>query len=235
MSRLGLTLNGKKDTAAITLLYNDSQEKVTGIYHTPGHFKAFLIMSRQPQTTTMATYPEDKPFPLTPYPFCQPNADESTSLASISEWLELPGENEAHDPESNALTPEEWIACNGQEDTTWVVGEPDWLDEGTKNVDIVSGRLLGLGSTSSSDGSIVSPDYDSSSQDTDADFDQPQDQVAEHPLLPDVSNQPIQPGSNPLRGVIRRGDSEDEVQLPERKRPRLERCKQSIPIATAKD
>ena len=64
---------------------------------------------------------ENIPFPRTPYPFDQPHADNFAGLKFVSDWLELPEESEEYYPESNALSPEDWIACNGQEDSTWVV------------------------------------------------------------------------------------------------------------------
>lgn len=183
----------------------------------------------------MANHSNNIPFPRTPYPFEQPSADEFAGLASISDWLQLPEESEEYYPESNALTPEDWIACDGQEDPTWVVGELEWLEEGTKNADIVPGRLLGTESIASSAESTVSLSDLSSPQDTTGDQEQSHDQTAEYTLPPGSPDRPESFCPPPTRGVIRRRDSAEELQLPERKRPRLERCKRLDPTTMMSD
>jgi hypothetical protein len=183
----------------------------------------------------MATHAQGKPFPLTPYPFHRPDADVSTGLASISEWLDLPEGSEEYHPEDNALTPEEWIACDGQEDATWVVGEPDWLEEGTKHMEAVPGGLSGPESSSSSGNSTTSLSDVTSPHDTSTNLELPQDQTEDYSLPIDIPDKTVPLYLNPMRGVIRRRDSEEEIQLPERKRPRLERRKSSTQMVTTSD
>jgi hypothetical protein len=183
----------------------------------------------------MAAHAQGKPFPLTPYPFHRPDADVSTSLASISEWLDLPEESEEYHPEGNALTPEEWIACDGQEDATWVVGEPDWLEEGTKHIEVVPGDLSRPESSSFSGNSTTSLSDVTSPHDTNTNLEPPQDQTEDYSLPIDIPGRMVPPYLSPMRGVIRRRDSEEEIQLPERKRPRLERCKSSTSMVTTSD
>jgi hypothetical protein len=192
-----------------------------------------MTLSQEPkrsQTIKMATYSTSEPLPRTPYPFHQPNANESTSLASISEWLETPGESDAYHPESNALTPEDWIACNGQEDTTWVVGEPDWLEETTKNAEIVPDSFSRPESIPSSVDSTACLSDLSSSQGTNTDPELPLNQMPDYTLPSDAMDKPDLLCLNPTRGVVRRRESGEESQLPERKRPCLERCKRLTPI-----
>lgn len=168
----------------------------------------------------MANQSDYKPFPRTPYPFEQQNTDEFAGLASISDWLELSLAREEYHPEGNALTPEDWIACNGQEDSTWVVGEPDWLEEVTAGAEIISGAPSKAESIASPADVVGSISDLSSPQDT-----LEEDVEASHPThLPaaDVSAALCPP---PNRGVVRRRGSDEELQLPERKRPRLERRK----------
>lgn len=183
----------------------------------------------------MATDSTDKPLPRTPYPFRETNTDQSADLASISDWLEISGGDEIHHPESNALTPEDWIACDGKEDTTWVVGEPDWLEEGTKDVDIIPGRLSRAESVSSSTDSTTSLSDLSCSQDTNVSSEQPHDQIAEPACPSGALNEPNSLGPETTRGRVRRRNSGEELQLPERKRPRLKRCRRFPRMAMASD
>jgi hypothetical protein len=118
----------------------------------------------------IATYSTGEPFLRTPYPFYELNTNGFIDLASISEWLEIPEESDDYHPESNTLTPEDWIAYNSQEDTIWVVGEPDWLKETTKNAEIVPGRLPRAESTSNSVDSTAYLSDLSSPEDTHADL-----------------------------------------------------------------
>lgn len=173
----------------------------------------------------MSTQQDLKHFPRTPYPFDQPH--EFTGLASISEWLELSEEIEECHAESNALTPEGWIACDGQEDPTWVVGEPDWLEEGTKNAEITPGTLVEAESIPSSADITDSISDLSSPSETLAERTQPDDGAPEttQPLVSGDKSLSLRPP--PTQCVIRKRSSEEEIQLPERKRPRLEKCKSS--------
>jgi hypothetical protein len=180
----------------------------------------------------MATHAQGKPFPLTPYPFYRSDADDSTGLAPISEWLDLPEQSDGYHPEDNALTPEDWIACDGQEDATWVVGEPDWLEEGTKQIEVVPGSLSRPESSSSSGNSTTSLSDVTSPHDTNTNLELPQGQTEDQSLAIDIPGKTVQLYLNPMRGVIRHRDSEEETQLPERKRPRLERCKSATQIVT---
>jgi hypothetical protein len=219
------------------------QERIGGQYLGVSHFlttssststapccvKAFSKESKKLQVTSMATHPISmaappisratysiiNPFPRTPYPFDQLNADNINGLASISEWLELPEQSEECHAESNALTPDDWIALDGQEDSTWVVGEPDWLEEATQNAEPVPGGPLETESSSCSTDTTASLADLYSPQDTLADPEESHEQAVERTL----SLYPPSP-----RGVVRRRDSEEELQLPERKRPRLGRC-----------
>lgn len=174
----------------------------------------------------MAT--ENIPFPRTPYPFDQPHADNFAGLKFVSDWLELPEESEEYYPESNALSPEDWIACNGQEDPTWVVGEPDWLEDGVGNADIIPAACLEAGSTSPLPDTASSPSDLSSPQGASEDAAYAQDPASEAIHASSITTDVIAlPCAVPSRGMIRRrgiGDEEDS-QAPERKRPRLERCK----------
>lgn len=190
---------------------------------------------KRSQTIGMATRSTDEPFPRTPYPFHAFNTDGSADLAPISEWLEIPGADDDYHPESNALTPEDWIACDGQEDTTWVVGEPDWLEETIKNAEIVPGRLSRAESISSSVGSTAYHSDLSSPQDTHADPEQAHDQMPQYTFPPDATEKPSSLCPNSTRGVVRRRESGEELQLPERKRPRLERCKRLAPTTRVGD
>ena len=183
----------------------------------------------------MATHAQGNPFPLTPYPFHRSDADVSVGLASISEWLDLPEQSEGFHPEDNALTPEEWIACDGQEDATWVVGEPDWLEEGTKHIEVVPSDLSRPKSSSSSGSSTTSLSDVTSPHDMNIDWELTQVQREDHSLPIDIPDKTIPFDLNPMRGVIRRRDSEEEIPLPERKRPRLERCKSATQMVTTND
>lgn len=182
----------------------------------------------------MAIYEQEKPFPLTPYPFHRSDVELPTGLASITEWLDLPEENEEYHPEDNALTPEEWIACDGQEDATWVVGEPDWLEEGTKHTEVVPDDLSRSESNFSSGNSTTSLSDVAFAHDTNTNLELPQDQMKECSLPIDILDKTAPFHLNP-RGAIRRRDGEEEIQLPERKRPRLERCKSSSQMVTTND
>lgn len=183
----------------------------------------------------MAIHAQEKPFPLTPYPFQRFDADVPIGLASISEWLDLPEQSEGYHAEDNALTPEEWVACDGQEDATWVVGEPDWLEEGTKQIEVVSGDLSRPESSSSSSNSTTSNFDVTSPHDTNTNLELPQGQTEDHSLPMDIPERTGPLSLNRMRGVIRRRDSEEEISLPERKRPRLERCKSSTQMVTTND
>lgn len=183
----------------------------------------------------MAIHAQEKPFPLTPYPFQRFDADVPIGLASISEWLDLPEQSEGYHPEDNALTPEEWVACDGQEDATWVVGEPDWLEEGTKQIEAVPGDLSRPESSSSSGDSTTSISDFTSLHDTNTNLEHSQGQTEDHSPPIDIPDRTVPLGLNPMRGVIRRRDSEEEIPLPERKRPRLERCKSAIQMVTTSD
>jgi hypothetical protein len=183
----------------------------------------------------MAIHEQEKPFPLTPYPFHRSDVELPTGLASITEWLDLPEESEDYHPEDNALTPEEWIACDGQEDATWVVGEPDWLGEGTKQIEVVSGDLSRPESSSSSGDSTTSISDVTSPHDTNTNLELPQGQTEDHSLPIDIPDRTVPLGLGPIRGVVRRRDSEEEIPLPERKRPRLERCKLATQMVTTSD
>lgn len=178
----------------------------------------------QRQAADMANQSDYKPFPRTPYPFEQQNTDEFAGLASISDWLELSLAREEYHPEANALTPEDWIACNGQEDSTWVVGEPEWLEEVTAGAEIISGAPSRAESIPSPADVVASISDLSSPQDT-LEEKSSADGEASHPTQPPAADVPLALCPPPNRGVIRRRGSEEELQLPERKRPRLERRK----------
>jgi hypothetical protein len=183
----------------------------------------------------MATHAQGKPFPLTPYPFQRFDADVPIGLASISEWLDLPEQSEGYHPEDNALTPEEWIACDGQEDVTWVVGEPDWLEEGTKQIEVVPGDLSRPESSSSSGDSTTSISDLTSPHDANTNLELPQGQTEDHTLPIDIPDRTVPLGLNPMRGVIKRRASGEDIPPPERKRPRLERCKLATQMVTTSD
>jgi hypothetical protein len=210
-------------------------EKMTSTNTAPSHTMTSSQGLERSQTIVMATHSTGEPFPRTPYPFHELNTNGSTDLASISEWLEIPEESDDYHPESNALTPEDWIACNGQEDMTWVVGEPDWLEETTKNAEIVPGGLSRAESASSSVDSTAYLSDLSSPEDTHVGPEQAHDQMPEYTFPPDAMEEPSSLSSNTTRGVVRRRESGDELQLPERKRPRLERCKQLAPKTKVSD
>lgn len=171
------------------------------------------------------------PLPRTPYPFDQPAQHSARALESISEWLELnrdnyQQENDNFNVETLALTPEEWIACNGGEDDAWVVGAPDWVNEGNGigTMNIGAGRPISpcTGSTSESTG--ISDLYSPEDRDTDGSAEAATtSRVGE--VMPPAEHKNVGPPSP--RGTVRRRSvgSVAECQLPERKRPRLDRCK----------
>lgn len=106
------------------------------------------------------------PFPRTPYPFDQPAQHSARALESISEWLELnrgnyQQENDNFNVETLALTPEEWLACNGGEDDAWVVGAPDWMNEGNgiSTMTIGAGRPISPCTGSNSESTGISDLY----------------------------------------------------------------------------
>ena len=198
-------------------------ERVIGTSIAPLRVETSSKWIKQLQTIGMAIHAQEKPFPLTPYPFQRFDTDVPMGLASISEWLDLPEQSEGYHPEDNALTPEEWVACDGQEDATWVVGDPDWLEEGTKQIEVVSGGLSRPESSSSSGDSTTSISDVTSPHDTNTNLELPQGQTEDHSLPIDIPDKTAPFHLNTMRGVIRRRDSEEEIQLPERKRPRLER------------
>ncbi|KAM0718992.1 hypothetical protein Q7P37_004897 [Cladosporium fusiforme] len=172
----------------------------------------------------MNTQPDHKHFPQTPYPFDQPH--EFAGLASISEWLELSEQTEEYHAESNALTPEDWIACDGKEDPTWIVGELDWLEEDTKDPEVITGRSLEAESVPSSANSNESISDLSSPPETLAEQTQSNAEASgsTQPLISGDKSMPLRPTTP--QGVTRKRNSQssdEEFQLPERKRPRLER------------
>jgi hypothetical protein len=99
------------------------------------------------------------------------------------------------------------------------VGEPDWLKESTKSVEIVAGSISRPESTSSSGYSTASLPDVFSSHDTSTDPEHPQGQTAESSLPLDVPDKTILLCLNTMRGVIGRRSSEEKIKLPERKRP----------------
>ena len=115
------------------------------------------------------------------------------------------------------------------------MGEPDWLEEGTKQIEVVSGDLSRPESSSSSGDSTTSISDVTSPHDTNANLELPQGQTEDHSLPIGIHDRTVPLGLGPMRGVIRRRDSEEEIPLPERKRPRLERCKSATQMVTTSD
>ena len=116
-----------------------------------------------------------------------------------------------------------------------MVGEPDWLEEGIKHIEVVPSDLSRPKSNSSSGSSTTSLSDVTSPHDTNIDCELTQVQREDHSLPIDITDKTVPFDLNPMRGVIRRRDSEEEILLPERKRPRLERCKSAIQMVTTSD
>lgn len=168
------------------------------------------------------------PFPRTPYPFEQPPQHSARALESISEWLELnrdsyQQENNNFHVEALALTPDEWLACNGAEDDTWVVGEPDWVNQGhgVGAMAISAERPTSTCTESTTDSTGTSDLYSPEDHDTDE-----ATKAAETIRVGKVTPVTEHDNADP-RGTVRRRSisSVADCQLPERKRPCLDRCK----------
>lgn len=176
----------------------------------------------------MSKLVQTPPFPRTPYPFDQSGQHDFTGLDSISEWLRLNRHNEEteeddYHPEALAFTADDWIACDGAEDGSWVVGAPDWLNESTEGI------------TSSVREVIATPHNTESTSDSDTSSDMyspsdvGSDKGGSSAFIGLATKQNVIPSAEglPPRGIVRRQSdcSEVEFKMPERKRPRLDPCK----------
>lgn len=157
-----------------------------------------------------------------------------TGIEAVSEWLDLhehehgQAQDEDYNPESLALTPNDWIACNGEEDETWVVEATDWLNNGSSVSQPVACDLT-------TRAVVAPPSTEASSSDSSSDVYSPEDEIVQGlpgmvsavDLAPTSRLQQSQNDTNGTRGSIRPRVDDDgaEFKFPERKRPRLEPCK----------
>jgi hypothetical protein len=157
-----------------------------------------------------------------------------TGIEAVSEWLNLherehvQAQDEDHNPESLALTPNDWIACNGEEDETWVVEAADWLNNGSSVSQPMACDVVRR--------AVTPPSTETSSSDFSSDMYSPEDEMIVARGSPGmVSAVRLEPpaGTNQSQGAApmptgtvrsRTDEGEPDFQFPERKRPRLEPC-----------
>jgi hypothetical protein len=155
-----------------------------------------------------------------------------TGIGAVSEWLDLhehvQAQNEDYNPESLALTPNDWIACDGEEDDTWVVEAADWLNNGSNVSQPMACDVVRR--------AVTPPSTEASTSDSSSDMYSPEDEmtiatgspgmVSAVALAPTVRANQLQNAAPMPTGTTRSRNDEGEVdlQFPERKRPRLEPC-----------